>query len=94
MWRDPRSPVRQGERAERGLSVRGERELSRCRQAELVRGKGQPPPTGMSSPSPSPARLHIEDGRITRVSFTVDPRKLLQAGGDPRRGSAHHRPTL
>ncbi|WP_162931144.1 hypothetical protein [Streptomyces sporangiiformans] len=48
----------------------------------------------MSSPSPSPARLHIEDGRITRVSFTVDPRKLLQAGGDPRRGSAHHRPTL
>ncbi|WP_186001511.1 MULTISPECIES: hypothetical protein [unclassified Streptomyces] len=39
----------------------------------------------MSSPSPSPARLNIEDGRITHVPFTVDPHKLLQADGDPRR---------
>jgi hypothetical protein len=53
MWRGaPLTPVRQGNQAERGLSVRGKRELSRCRQAELVRGKGQQPSYGDVEPFP------------------------------------------
>ena len=90
MARPPLTPVRQGERAERVLSVRGKRELSRCRQAELVRRKGQHPSHG--DVEPFPVASQAEDGRITRVPFTVDPRKLLRTGGDPRRRSAHHSP--
>jgi hypothetical protein len=88
--RPPLTPVRQGERAERGVSVRGKRELSRYRQAELVRRKGQHLSDG--DVEPYPAAGQAEDGRITRVPFKVDPHKLLRTGGDPRRRSAHHRP--
>ncbi|PAZ13121.1 hypothetical protein CLM62_26130 [Streptomyces sp. SA15] len=69
----------------------GNRELSRCGQAELVRGKGQHPRED-SEPFPVAGRLHIEDGRFTRVRVAFDLGKLLQAGGDPRRGCTHHRP--
>ena len=49
-------------------------------------------PRGAGEPFPVAGRPHIEDGRITRVRVAFDVHKLLQAGGDPRRGSAHHRP--
>lgn len=93
MWRYPRSPPYAREnRAERGLNIRGERELSRWRQDGTHPGQGNTP-AGTASPSLSLAgRPHIEDGCITRVRVALGLGKLLQAGGDPRRGSAHRRP--
>ena len=41
-------------------------------------------------PFPVAGRPHNEDGRVTRVRVAFHLRKLLQAAGDPRRGSAHH----
>lgn len=67
-----------------GASASGAREPSRCRQQHLSHGDVEP--------FPVVGRPHTEDGRITRVRVTVDLHKLLQAGDDPRRESAHHRP--
>lgn len=92
MRRYPRSPpyVRENG-AERGLNVRGKRELSRWRQNGTHPRQGNTPAGTGSLLSPT-GQLHIEDGRITRVRVALDFGKLLQAGGDPRRGSVHHRP--
>ena len=48
-------------------------------------------PRGDGEPVAVANWLQIEDARITRVRVTFDLGKLLQAGGDPRRRSAHHR---
>jgi hypothetical protein len=60
------------------------------KQAVPVQAGGTP--RGDGEPFPVANWLHIEDDRITRVRVTFDLGKLLQAGGDPRRRSAHHRP--
>jgi len=87
----PLTPYVREKTGERGLSVRGKRELSRWKQGGTHSGAGRHP-RGAGEPFPVAGRLYIEHGHITRVRVAFGHGKLLQAGGDPRRGSAHHRP--